>query len=299
MESFPEGTPAGNDSPTAVTQPRQTSSGPKALSAGLTDRRGFAVPRPRRLPISAIEATVAVLAFLGLWQLSGLFLAPIFVSTPSQVAQAFWRIAGGGLGSAFLASLEELAVGFVIACLLGVTVGLVMGRVRILDRALDPYVAFANAAPLIAVLPLIVIWFGLGRSARIVFVVAIGVWTMVVNTASGVKSVDRKYGDVGLAFGLSSGRALRSIYLPAAMPFIFAGARIALAQCVVGMLIGGQEIGDAGLGGMVETEAGYGQTDALIATVFCSTALALICFWLLRTAQRVFFPWITGLASSR
>jgi NitT/TauT family transport system permease protein len=242
-----------------------------------------------------IVGTVAVLAAIGLWQLSGIYLNPIFISTPDQVLSALGQlIASGQLPGAFLSSLVEMIAGFAIALVVGVSVGLLMGRVRLAERALDPLVAFGNATPSIALLPVMEVWFGFGTAARVAFIMVICTWPILVNTYAGVRAVRSLLTDVGKAFGMNGWTQTLRIYLPGTIPYIFVGARIALAVGAVGMILGGQEIGESGLGGLTENFGSYSQTADLIATIVTTTVLALLLFGALQLLQRRAFPWIAA-----
>lgn len=224
----------------------------------------------------------------------------VFIATPLAVIRAFIDIlTNGTLISAFLSSALEMFGGLLIAAVFGIGAGILMGRVRLVERCLDPFVNFFNATPTIALLPLMVIWFGLGVRARIAFIVIICVWTLLINTLTGVKNVSRHHADVGRAFGLSGRELTTRIFIPAAMPYILTGVRVALAQAAVGMILSGQEVGESGLGGLTENYGSFFQTDYLIAAILSTTALAMLSFWLLRRFQAMFYPWIAALAAAR
>ncbi|TAN29834.1 MAG: ABC transporter permease [Actinomycetota bacterium] len=243
---------------------------------------------------------IAVLAVLVLWQLSGLFLKPIFISTPTNVFTSFFRLIGDGrLPKAFFQSLLEMIGGVIIAGIVGIGVGLLMGRIRIVERALEPLVAFGNATPSIALLPVMEVWFGIGTKARVAFIMVICTWPLLVNTYAGVKAVRGNFTDVGKAFGLDGWKQTWKVYFPGTIPFIFIGIRIALAVGAVGMILGGQEIGDTGLGGLAETFGSYSQTADLISTIVATTGLALILFALARKIQAWRFPWIADTSAGR
>ncbi len=247
-----------------------------------------------------IARWIAVAVVLVLWQISQVFLKPIFISTPTSVISSFYHlIASGRLPKAFVQSLYEMILGILIAAIVGVGVGLAMGRVRLIERALEPLVAFGNATPSIALLPVMEVWFGLGTEARVAFIMVICMWPMLVNTYAGVKAVRGSYTDVGKAFGLSGWMQTWKIYLPGTVPFIFIGIRIALAVGAVGMILGGSEIGDTGLGGLSETFGSYSQTADLIATIVTTTGLALVLFALARRIQSWRFPWIADTSAGR
>ncbi len=247
-----------------------------------------------------IARWAAVTLFLTAWQASQAFLNPIFISSPQRVAGALFALTvSGTLPAAFLESLAEMVGGLAAATVVGVGIGLLMGRIRLVERALDPLVAFGNATPSIALLPIMEVWFGVGSLARVAFIMVICTWPILVNTLAGVRAVRGNYGDVGSAFGLGGWMQTWKIYLPATVPFIFVGMRIALAVGAVGMILGGQEIGEAGLGGLSEIFGSYSQTADLIATIATTAALALFLFWALRRVQIWRFAWIAETSAGR
>lgn len=225
---------------------------------------------------------------------------PIFISTPFAILKAFASsISDGSLPQAFVSSLVEMVVGLAIAMAAGFGIGIAMGRIRVVERLFDPFVNFFNATPTIALLPLMEIWFGTDVRARVAFIVIICVWTILINALSGIRNVRRGYADVGTAFGLGPFALTFKIFVPAAMPFFLAGMRVALAQATVGMILGGQEVGESGLGGLTENYGSFFQTDYLIAAIITSTALAMMLFGFLKLFQYRFYPWISALAATR
>ena len=238
--------------------------------------------------------------FLAVWQASGAFLNPLFVSTPSKVVSALGALIGNGqLPAAFLRSLIEMVGGLVVAAALGIGIGLLMGRVRLAERALEPIVAFGNATPSIALLPVMEVWFGIGTAARVAFITVICTWPLLVNTYAGVRAVRGRYRDVGAAFGFGAWRQTWKVYLPGTVPFIFIGLRIALAVGAVGMILGGQEIGQSGLGGLTADFGSYSETADLVATIVTTTALAMLLFAAFRRLQSSRFPWIAATSAGR
>jgi ABC-type nitrate/sulfonate/bicarbonate transport system permease component len=114
-----------------------------------------------------------------------------------------------------------------------------------------------------------------------------------------VRAVRSRLTDVGKAFGMNGWTQTLRVYLPGAVPYIFVGARIALAVGAVGMILGGQEIGQTGLGGLTQNFGNYSQTDDLVATIVTTTALALLLFAGLRILQRRAFPWIAATSAGQ
>jgi len=267
---------------------------------------GQAVPARARLVtwlrahLNLIARLLAIAVFLGVWQASGAFLNPLFVSTPANVVSALGSLIGNGqLPAAFLRSLVEMIGGLAVAAVLGVGIGLLMGRVRLAEKALDPIVAFGNATPSIALLPVMEVWFGIGMAARVAFITVICTWPLLVNTYAGVRAVRGRYTDVGAAFGFGPWRQTWKIYLPGTVPFIFVGIRIALAVGAVGMILGGQEIGQSGLGGLTADFGSYSETADLVATIVTTTALAILLFAAFRQLQAWRFPWIAATSAGR
>lgn len=247
-----------------------------------------------------IAKVAVVLVAIAAWQASDAFLRPIFISTPSSVFSSLIHLIGNGqLPSAFLSSLLEMVGGLVLAAIAGIGIGLVMGQIRLVERALDPVVAFGNATPSIALLPVMEVWFGIGSSARVAFITFICIWPLLVNTYAGTRAVRGRYLDVGNAFGLGRWRQTWSVYLPGAMPFIFVGLRIALAVGAVGMILGGQEIGQSGLGGLTADFGSYSETANLVATIVTTTGLAMFLFGTFRRIQNWRFPWIAATSAGR
>lgn len=243
---------------------------------------------------------VAILVVLGAWQATGAFLSPIFLSTPiSAIASFYDLMANGIMERAVGSSVYILGLGILCSGIVGVTIGTILGRIQTLERALDPIVTFGNATPSIALLPLMEIWFGQGKLAAVIFIFIIGLWQMIVNTLAGMRVVRNGYRDVGVSFGMTKWEQTFRIYLPATQPFIFAGARISLAQCTVGMILAGQELGQGGLGGISNTYGTYFQTDKLIAVIAVTCALALTLFASLRILQDVKFSWIKATSAGR
>jgi ABC-type nitrate/sulfonate/bicarbonate transport system permease component len=249
---------------------------------------------------TAIGGILAILVGIGIWQGTSLFMTPIFISTPSLVAPALWHLlVSGPLPADFLRSLLEMIAGVLGATIAGVGIGLLMGRIRILERALEPLIAFGNATPSIALLPVMEVWFGFGETARVVFIMTIAIWPLIVNTHAGVRAVRGRLADVGTTFGMSHWQQIRHVYLPGTLPYIFVGARISLAVGAVGMILGGQEIGGSGLGGLVTELGARSETAQLVAAILTTTALALFLFWALRQLQARVFPWIAATSAGR
>jgi NitT/TauT family transport system permease protein len=242
---------------------------------------------------------VAIVAILAAWQLSGLLLNPILLSTPTGVASELADLARNGqIWLALGASLEEMVIGGAIGLTVGIGLGVLMGRYALVAKVLFPYVNFFNATPLVVIIPLVIIWVGITIQARLLFVFLITLWPVLLNTAAGIRNVDRGYVDVGLAFGFTERQLLRKISLPAAVPYILAGVRISAGLAIIGMIVSEMEISFVGLGFLLVSFGNSFETGKLLAVVIVTSALGVLNVTILKGIQGRWFPWIAGVAGA-
>jgi NitT/TauT family transport system permease protein len=245
------------------------------------------------LPVSAVAAILLT------WQLSGLFLNPILLSTPTGVAAELVGLARNDqIWLALGASLEEMLIGMAVGLSVGIVLGVLMGRYTLVAKVLYPYVNFFNATPLVVIIPLVIIWVGITIQARLLFVFLITLWPVLLNTATGIRNVDRGYLDVGLAFGFNERQILRKISLPAAIPFILAGVRISAGLAIIGMIVSEMEISFVGLGFLLVSFGNSFETGKLLAVVIVTSVLGVLNVTILKAVQSRWFPWIAGVAGA-
>jgi len=242
---------------------------------------------------------IAITSILAAWQLSGLFLNPILISTPTAVATELTDLARNGqIWLALGASLEEMLIGMAVGLSVGIGLGVLMGRYTLVAKVLFPYVNFFNATPLVVIIPLVIIWVGITIKARLLFVFLITLWPVLLNTAAGIRNVDRGYLDVGVAFGFSERDILRKISLPAAIPFILAGVRISAGLAIIGMIVSEMEISFVGLGFLLVSFGNSFETAKLLAVVIVTSMLGVLNVTILKAIQVRWFPWISGVAGA-
>lgn len=262
------------------------------------DTSSFNVPIRRRrgrkawLPLFPFASVVFVLI---IWQVVGGHMNPYLLSTPTAVVRAFATLIGNGqLLSTFGTSMEDLWAGYALAVVVGIGVGILMGRSPVFEQIFNPYINFFQATPLIALVPLIVIWFGVGYEARLATTFTLAVWSIIINTYVGVKSTPAALIDVARVYQFGRRRTVTEISLPNAVPHIFAGLRIGLGKALIGMMIAEMEISLAGLGGLVTNYGNAFKTAYLLAGVFTASIVGVITAVILDVARRVFFPWVTA-----
>ena len=261
-------------------------------------RRGRPGQLRRRLEWLAPAGAIA--AVLVAWQWSGLYLNPILISTPAEVASDLADLLGRGvIYQPLLESLEEMVAGGAAGLVAGIAIGVLMGRFTVAEVVLSPFVNFINATPLVVVIPLVVIWFGIGQTARILFVFLITLWPILLNTLAGIRNAQRGYGEVGIAFGLSEAQLLWKVTLPAAVPYILAGARVSAGLAIIGMIVSEMEVSLTGLGNLLITYGNSFLTGKLLAVVLVASLFGVANVLILKGLQQRFFPWIEGLAAEQ
>jgi NitT/TauT family transport system permease protein len=235
---------------------------------------------------------VTIGAFLIGWELYGRSLNPIFLSYPTAVAGAFVElILSGQLLTATVQSLSALAIGFSVSIVSGITIGLLMGRFRTVYHALDPFVTALYNTPSVALIPLIQLWFGLGLQAKIVIVILSAFFPIVINTFAGVRNTSRGMVDVVRAFGASERQVMTKVVLPAAVPFIMAGMRLAVGRAVIGIVVAEFFTALSGLGGLIIVFSNSFATAKLFVPVITLVVLGLALTAAARALEARFATW--------
>jgi ABC-type nitrate/sulfonate/bicarbonate transport system permease component len=238
---------------------------------------------------------LSVIVFLAIWQTVGGRVDPILLATPVNVAKAFWTLlTNGQLAPAFFTAMRDLATGYSLAIVVGIIIGVLMGRSPVIERVLNPYVNFFQATPLIALVPLVVIWFGVGFEARVTVTFMLAVWSIIINTATGVKETPTSLIDVTRVYKFNRWQVVTKVALPNAVPSIFAGLRIALGKALIGMVIAQMEISVTGLGGLIINYGNSFKTAYLLAAVFTASMVGVIAAAILELVRRFAFPWTKG-----
>lgn len=211
---------------------------------------------------------VFALLFFGTWELAGRLGNPAILPPASRVGRAFVDILFGPLPAALFDSLLLLFIGFSTALVLGFLLGVVVGRYRLMDRTLSPYFSALYALPTVALVPLVLIWFGFGLSGRVVVVFLASFFPILINVYQGVKDAPHDLLEVARSFGVSSEVGLlRKVVIPAAVPFILAGVRLGIGRGVVGMAIAEVYLRLSGIGTLIAQYGSSFQTDYLIAAI--------------------------------
>lgn len=233
-----------------------------------------------------------VVAILVIWEAVGPFVSPIFFTYPSKIALAFYETTLSGELPYFLVqSLEVMFYGLVIAVVVGIPLGVAMARVRWLDWSLDLPINALYATPLVAVVPLLVLWFGIYLKAKIIVVFLFAVFPILINTYQGVRECDKGMLEVAQSFRSSEWRMWQDVLLPFAVPYIIAGLRLAIGRGLIGMIIAEFYTTISGLGFMITKYANVFEMDKTFVPVIVLMVLGVSLTTLLKWVGRRIAPW--------
>jgi NitT/TauT family transport system permease protein len=233
-----------------------------------------------------------IVAILIVWELVAPFINPIFFTSPSQIAIAFYETTVSGELPYFLGqSLEVMVYGLISAIVVGIPLGVAMARIRWLDWALDLPINALYATPLVAVVPLLVLWFGIYLKAKIIVVFLFAVFPILINTYQGVRECDKGMIEVAQSFRSSEWRMWRDVLLPFAVPYIIAGLRLAIGRGLIGMIIAEFYTTISGLGFMITKYANVFAMDKTFVPVIVLMVLGVSLTTLLKWVGRRIAPW--------
>lgn len=245
----------------------------------------------RRAQVIGIRL-LSIALFLSVWQFFGQRIDPILFTTPSAVVSAAVAMIGSGeLWFYLWPSLVVLLNGLAIAAVLGIVIGLVLARFWVLDVALDMYVTFLYSTPMVALVPVIVLWAGFETTAKIIILFLFAFFPMVINTYQGVKNVDARLLEVGRAFRCSERQLWWNIVLPAALPFIVTGLRLAVGRGLIGMVLADLYTAISGIGYLIVRSASTYRVDKMFVPIVTLGLLGITLTALLRLAERRVAPW--------
>jgi putative hydroxymethylpyrimidine transport system permease protein len=218
-----------------------------------------------------------------------------FMPAPSDVAFELLR-SRALLWHHTWTTLQEVLVGFALAFVLGVLLAVVIAASRVLERALFPLLIATQAVPIIALAPVLLIWFGYGMTPKVIVVVLTCFFPIAVSMVDGLRAADPDALALLRSMGASRAQLLRLVRVPAALPSLFSGLRIAAAIAVIGAIVGEWVGASSGLGYLMTRSAAKFQTPRLYAAVFIAAALGVGLFALVSVIERVALPWRRGVA---
>ena len=254
-------------------------------------------PDKRRLSRQAKDRILAVmspLALLALWEITAQvgLLDTRFFPAPTRIASQFAELVRSGelLANTWV-SLQRLFFGFLLGGIPALVLGLIMGLYRPIRAAIDPLIAATYPIPKSAVLPLILLIFGLGEMSKIVMV-AIGVFfPVVINTTAGVLEIDKIYHDVSKNFGASRWQVFRTVALPGAMPLIMTGVRLGIGLGLILIAIAEMVGAKSGLGYMIWNAWQIFSVETMYVGILVISVLGVLFTVVMNELEQVIIPW--------
>jgi ABC-type nitrate/sulfonate/bicarbonate transport system permease component len=242
----------------------------------------------QRLQVRLLSIVVLFLA----WEYFGRRVNPILFTYPTAIGRAFiGLVASGELQSYMKESLLVLLYASILAVVVGVFLGVVMGRFSIVDWATDIYISALYSMPMVAMVPLIVLWFGFKVPAKVIIVFLFMVFPILLNTYQGVKDVDRNLQEVARSFCSTEGQLWRHLIIPSAIPFIVVGVRLAIGRGLVGMIVAEFYTSVTGLGYMIVRYANAFETDKLFVPIVVVMVLGVGLMGLAKWVEGRIAPW--------
>jgi taurine transport system permease protein len=240
---------------------------------------------------------LAVVLFFAAWQAIFLFVPfnPLFISKPSLIAAGYVDlIESGDLFHDLAVSAVPFFAGLGAAVVIGVPLGIVMGwRVRV-GYALDPLMTIFYASPLVALAPLLVIFFGVGLWGKTIIVFSLSVFPFIFNACAGVRAVDRLLVNVVRSLGGGEWDLYRKVIFPSVLPYIVAAARIAVGRALIGVLVGEFFAASEGIGFAISRFGDIFAIDRMFGCILTVMVIAVVLTEGIRWAERAAFPWRVG-----
>ncbi len=271
----------------------------KALPAAAEDipPRALAVSRhagPSPAVRARVLGTVAVVLFVIAWeavvQLG--MVNPLFTSSPSRIASTFAQLVHEGrLWKDIRVSGAEFLLGFAFAVAVGIPVGLGMGWYRDISAVLQPFVAALYSTPRIALLPLLIIWLGIGIWSKVAVVFLVAVFQILISTEAGVRAADESLIRTARSFGARERQIFTTVVLPGAVPFLIAGLRLGLGQALIGIVVGELYAASAGIGFEIAVAGETFQTDRVFVGIVILASASILMMWALRRLEMRFESW--------
>ncbi len=265
--------------------------------AGLAEARARRVPalqRRRALDRHWLWALrpLSVLVLLGGWEWYGRHTNPLLFTYPTAIASAGISLAShGDLTRPLTQSLSVLGWGLGLSIVVGVAIGLAMGRSRFIEALLDVPLSALYATPLVALVPVFVVWFGFGPSTKVIVVFLFAVFAILFNTARGVREVDSQLIEVARSYLATEFGLWKDLVLPSALPYIVTGVRLAVGRALVGVVIAEFYTSIAGLGYLIVTYANTFQTAKVFVPVVILMTLGVVLTAALELLERRLAPW--------
>ncbi len=236
----------------------------------------------------------SILFFLAAWSLAvAVFRLPSFIlPAPVEVAERTWKaIRDGSLLYHTAATLLEVLLGMAVGIGSALLIGYALAKSRLLENLLSPYIVASQAIPVVAIAPLLVIWFGPGLASKVLICALIVFFPVLVNTLVGLRSVPENLRDLMRSMRADRRQMLRYLEVPSALPLVLGGLRIGATLAVIGAVVGEFVGSDRGLGFLINLARGQYDTPLVFGTVLTLILLALVLYTLVAALEKRYLKW--------
>ena len=242
-----------------------------------------------------ILGTTAVIIFLLAWETIGNWagmINPMFMSAPSLIYNAGWQLfSSGEIYNDLRVSGIEFAWGYFLSAVVGVPFGIATGWYKRMAYTFDPFVNAMNATPRVALLPLVIIWLGIGILSKVGIIFLGAVFPILINARDGVKTTPYNLLIAAKSFGASEWQVFRSVVLPSTLPFIITGLRLGVGRALIGVMVGELYAATAGIGFMITVAGATFQTDKVFVGVLIFAISGMFAMEVLSRLEAKFDKW--------
>jgi ABC-type nitrate/sulfonate/bicarbonate transport system permease component len=242
-----------------------------------------------------ILGTAAVAIFLSIWELTGNTLQlinPMFMSAPSLIFKAAVQMfTSGEIWNDLYVSGIEFFWGYFLSIVVAIPFGIAIGWYKRFSYVCDPFVNAMNATPRVALLPLVIIWLGIGILSKVGIIFLGAVFPLLINTRDGVKTTPANLLTAARSFGASEWQIFKSVVLPSTVPFILTGLRLAVGRALIGVMVGELYAATAGIGFMITVAGATFQTDKVFVGVLIFAISGMVMTDIIDRIERRFDKW--------
>ena len=243
---------------------------------------------------NALLGALGVACFLGLWEWAGTSSesGKLFFSAPSLIMNAFVKLAAqGSIWNDIWVSFQEFAIGYLASIAVGLPLGIAMGWYRRINALFDPLVSAFYATPRVALVPLLLIWFGIGIGSKGALVFLGAVFPILISTLAGMRSLDASLIKVARSFGASDRQIFATVALPGSVPFVLAGLKLGVGRALIGVVVAELVAAQAGVGYMMAKAGATFQTDRVMVGVVLIAFAGIVSIEILRRIEGRFESW--------
>ncbi|HEY6043183.1 MAG TPA: ABC transporter permease [Anaerolineae bacterium] len=235
----------------------------------------------------------SLIVILIVWEIYGRSVNRLLFAPISAIVQAAVEIIGSGELWKYLSiSLVVMAQGLGLAVLVGVPLGVLMARVRAIDTVLEMYINALYSMPMVAIVPLLVLWFGFDTLAKTIVVFLFTVFPLILNTYQGVRNVETNLLEVAHSFCSNERQMWRDVIVPSALPYILVGLRLAVGRALVGMVIADFYMAVSGIGYLVQQYSNSFQTAKLFVPVLALMLMGVLLTEGVKVLEKRITPWL-------